>query len=179
MPIVERKPLAQALYKQVDINHPVPDTMYAAVAEVLAYVYQLKGKSIRAGRRRGSKVVGEMRQGFLAGAELLQNCGRGRYRPGGQAQFRPDAPEVKHLLPVEHGIVNRAVAAVGAEPGVPAQAAARAGFLPENEVRHAAGFEQQLDVEIQRRPDEQPRRIREKKERFRLAKRPPDAAGTR
>ena len=50
VPIVERKPLAQALYKQVDLNRPVPDTMYAAVAEVLAYVYQLKGKQIpRAG----------------------------------------------------------------------------------------------------------------------------------
>jgi flagellar biosynthetic protein FlhB len=46
VPIVERKPLAQALYKQVDLNRPIPDTMYAAVAEVLAYVYQLKGKPI-------------------------------------------------------------------------------------------------------------------------------------
>jgi flagellar biosynthetic protein FlhB len=44
IPIVERKPLAQLLYKGVKINHPVPDKSYAAVAEVLAYVYQLKGK---------------------------------------------------------------------------------------------------------------------------------------
>lgn len=44
VPVVERKPLAQLLYKEVDINHPVPDQSYAAVAEVLAYVYQLKGK---------------------------------------------------------------------------------------------------------------------------------------
>jgi flagellar biosynthetic protein FlhB len=44
VPIVEKKPLAQALFKEVDVNHPVPDKMYAAVAEVLAYVYQLKGK---------------------------------------------------------------------------------------------------------------------------------------
>lgn len=44
IPVVERKPLAQLLYKEVDINHPVPDKSYAAVAEVLAYVYQLKGK---------------------------------------------------------------------------------------------------------------------------------------
>ena len=50
VPIVERKPLAQALYRDVDINQPVPDTMYAAVAEVLAYVYHLKGKSICASR---------------------------------------------------------------------------------------------------------------------------------
>jgi flagellar biosynthetic protein FlhB len=26
------------------VNHPIPDESYAAVAEVLAYVYQLKGK---------------------------------------------------------------------------------------------------------------------------------------
>ena len=46
IPIVERKPLAQLLYKEVDLNHPVPDESYAAVAEVLAYVYQLKGKKL-------------------------------------------------------------------------------------------------------------------------------------
>ena len=35
VPIVEKKPLAQALYRDVDINHPVPAEQYAAVAEVL------------------------------------------------------------------------------------------------------------------------------------------------
>ncbi len=46
VPIVERKPLAQLLYKEVDVKHPIPDRIYGAVAEVLAYVYQLKGKPI-------------------------------------------------------------------------------------------------------------------------------------
>ncbi|HEY2881817.1 MAG TPA: flagellar biosynthesis protein FlhB [Pirellulales bacterium] len=46
VPVLERKPLAQALYKEVDINRPIPDKMYAAVAELLAYVYQLKGKPL-------------------------------------------------------------------------------------------------------------------------------------
>src|SRR5262245_37898929 len=46
IPIVERKPLAQLLYKEVDIGHPIPTDSYAAVAEVLAYVYQLKGKKL-------------------------------------------------------------------------------------------------------------------------------------
>ncbi len=50
IPIVERKPLAQLLYKEVDINHPVPNDAYGAVAEVLAYVYQLQGKKIPAPR---------------------------------------------------------------------------------------------------------------------------------
>lgn len=46
IPIVEKKPLAQTLYKEVEVNHPIPDQMYGAVAEVLAYVYRLKGKRI-------------------------------------------------------------------------------------------------------------------------------------
>jgi len=44
VPIIERKPLAQLLYKDVEIGRAVPTESYAAVAEVLAYVYQLKGK---------------------------------------------------------------------------------------------------------------------------------------
>ena len=48
IPIVEKKPLAQALYREVDLNQPIPQDKYAAVAEVLAYVYQLKGKTIPA-----------------------------------------------------------------------------------------------------------------------------------
>lgn len=46
IPVVERKPLAQLLYKEVDVGRPVPDQSYAAVAEVLAYVYKLKGKKM-------------------------------------------------------------------------------------------------------------------------------------
>ena len=46
IPIVEKKPLAQALYRDVKVDHPVPHDQYAAVAEILAYVYQLKGKKI-------------------------------------------------------------------------------------------------------------------------------------
>lgn len=37
IPIVERKPLAQLLYKEVAVNHPIPDKAYATVAEILAY----------------------------------------------------------------------------------------------------------------------------------------------
>jgi flagellar biosynthetic protein FlhB len=50
VPIVERKELARALYKNVDLNQPVPSEQYAAVAEVVRYVYQLQGKSLP-GRR--------------------------------------------------------------------------------------------------------------------------------
>jgi flagellar biosynthetic protein FlhB len=48
IPIVERMPLAQALYHQVDVQHPTPLEQYAAVSEVLRYVYQLKGKTLPA-----------------------------------------------------------------------------------------------------------------------------------
>jgi len=48
IPVVERKPLAQLLYKDVDVGRAVPADSYAAVAEVLAYVYQLKGKKVPA-----------------------------------------------------------------------------------------------------------------------------------
>lgn len=44
VPIVENKPLAQTLYKTVDIGGKIPAELYKAVAEVLAYVYSLKGK---------------------------------------------------------------------------------------------------------------------------------------
>jgi flagellar biosynthetic protein FlhB len=46
IPILERKALAQVLYKQVELNHPIPTEQYAAVAEILRYVYELKGKSL-------------------------------------------------------------------------------------------------------------------------------------
>jgi len=46
IPIIEKKPLAQALYKDVDVNRPIPGQLYSAVAEIMAYVYQLKGKTM-------------------------------------------------------------------------------------------------------------------------------------
>ncbi len=41
VPLLEAPPLARALHKHVDLDAEVPATLYAAVAEVLAYVYQL------------------------------------------------------------------------------------------------------------------------------------------
>lgn len=46
VPIVERKELARVLYANVEIGQPVPAEQYAAVAEVVRYVYQLKGKRL-------------------------------------------------------------------------------------------------------------------------------------
>jgi len=40
--LLEAPPLARALYKHVDIDQEIPEQLYSAVAEVLAYVYQLR-----------------------------------------------------------------------------------------------------------------------------------------
>src|SRR4051812_22254197 len=55
VPIVERKPLAQALYKTVDVGQEVPAEFYSAIAEILAYVYELAGKGAGALRRGGGR----------------------------------------------------------------------------------------------------------------------------
>ena len=42
IPIVENKPLAQALYKTVEVGETIPAQLFAAVAEVLAYLVRIK-----------------------------------------------------------------------------------------------------------------------------------------
>lgn len=46
IPVIENKPLARALYKTVKVGQYVPRSFYQAVAEVLAYVYRLRPKSV-------------------------------------------------------------------------------------------------------------------------------------
>ena len=43
VPVIENRPLAQALYKNCDVGQEIPAHLYRAVAEVLAYVYRLTG----------------------------------------------------------------------------------------------------------------------------------------
>lgn len=47
VPVVENKPLAQALFKSTEVDDFVPAELYRAVAEVLAYVYRLRGNTKR------------------------------------------------------------------------------------------------------------------------------------
>ncbi len=42
VPIVENKPVARALYASVEVGRPIPESLYQAVAEILAYVYRLR-----------------------------------------------------------------------------------------------------------------------------------------
>jgi flagellar biosynthesis protein FlhB len=39
--IVQNPPLARSLYQDVDVDRPIPEKLFAAVAEVLAYVYKM------------------------------------------------------------------------------------------------------------------------------------------
>lgn len=47
IPIVERKPLARALYDSTKVGAEIPFELYRAVAEVLAYVFKIKNPHIR------------------------------------------------------------------------------------------------------------------------------------
>ncbi|HLH16118.1 MAG TPA: EscU/YscU/HrcU family type III secretion system export apparatus switch protein [Bryobacteraceae bacterium] len=49
VPIVENPPLAQALYKSVEVGQEIPPHLYRAVAEILAYIFKLMN-----GRRPGA-----------------------------------------------------------------------------------------------------------------------------
>lgn len=51
VPIVENKPLARSLYKTTEVGEPIPQKLFKAVAEILAYVYNLKN-----GKQQGAAV---------------------------------------------------------------------------------------------------------------------------
>jgi flagellar biosynthetic protein FlhB len=42
IPLVENKPIAQQLFKTVEIGEHIPEALYQAVAEILAYVYRIR-----------------------------------------------------------------------------------------------------------------------------------------
>ena len=51
VPIVERPPLARALYRQVAVGQEIPPDFYNAVAEILAYIYRLMNGRLPAAAR--------------------------------------------------------------------------------------------------------------------------------
>ena len=46
VPIIERKPLARALYRDVKVGHTIPVELYEVFVEIMAYVYRLSGKKL-------------------------------------------------------------------------------------------------------------------------------------
>jgi len=55
VPIVENPPLAQALYKSVEVGQDIPVHLYRAVAEILAYIYRLVHGPVASSASRGRK----------------------------------------------------------------------------------------------------------------------------
>src|SRR4051794_8795206 len=47
VPVVERKPVAQALFKAVKVGQEIPGALYYVVAEVMAFVYRLRGMTVQ------------------------------------------------------------------------------------------------------------------------------------
>ncbi|MCL1843916.1 MAG: flagellar biosynthesis protein FlhB [Defluviitaleaceae bacterium] len=45
IPIIENPPLARAIYSDVEIDQEIPEELYVAVAEIMAYVFKLKNKA--------------------------------------------------------------------------------------------------------------------------------------
>jgi flagellar biosynthetic protein FlhB len=56
VPVLEAPPLARALYHHAELGDEIPQTLYNAVAEVLAYIYQLRRyrKSEESGKNPGA-----------------------------------------------------------------------------------------------------------------------------
>lgn len=55
IPLVENKPLAQALYKGVEIGDSIPASLYQAVAEILAMVFRAEAELRRREQERRSR----------------------------------------------------------------------------------------------------------------------------
>jgi flagellar biosynthesis protein FlhB len=67
VPIVEKPELARALFQTVDLNQPVPEALFVAVAEVLAFVYEID--------RRADKVRERQQTGLARPALARQAAG--------------------------------------------------------------------------------------------------------
>lgn len=55
IPIVENAPLARTLYKLVDEDREIPESLYKAVSEVIRYVFQLKGIKLNRNRSESAE----------------------------------------------------------------------------------------------------------------------------
>lgn len=68
VPIVERPPLARALYWGIDVGQEISAEHYEAVAEILAYVYRIDGRMPKRPERTPSPAPSTTRDPQLAGA---------------------------------------------------------------------------------------------------------------
>ena len=56
IPIVENPPLAQALYRATEVGQAIPAKLYAAVAEILAFLYRTQARLRAAANRRAARL---------------------------------------------------------------------------------------------------------------------------
>ena len=57
IPLIENRPLAQALYKTVEVGDPIPSALYHAVAEILVLIYKAQAEvRNREAQRRASLI---------------------------------------------------------------------------------------------------------------------------
>lgn len=52
VPVLENPPLAQALYKTVEVGQHIPPKLYVAVAEILAFVYRIQNQARQSGAKK-------------------------------------------------------------------------------------------------------------------------------
>jgi flagellar biosynthetic protein FlhB len=45
IPVVQNIPLARAIYKTIEVGQEISPDLYLAMAEILAYVYKIRGKA--------------------------------------------------------------------------------------------------------------------------------------
>jgi len=59
VPIVQKPELARTIYRTVEVGHPVPENLFRAVAEVLAYVYRIdrRAEKIRERNRQWNEAA--------------------------------------------------------------------------------------------------------------------------
>ena len=55
IPVVENKPLAQTLYRTVEVGQAIPAQLYAVVAEILALVFRAQAQA-RGGKPAGGPI---------------------------------------------------------------------------------------------------------------------------
>ncbi|MGF6769767.1 flagellar biosynthetic protein FlhB [Paraburkholderia sp. GAS199] len=78
VPLLEAPPLARALYHNVDLNREIPGPLYGAVAEVLAWVYQLRRFKTEGGEKPATPtdfdVPAELDKGGVSDEEADQEA---------------------------------------------------------------------------------------------------------
>ena len=57
IPVMENRPLAQALYKSVEVGDPIPSALYHAVAEILVMIYKAQSEVRNRQAHRGGPVA--------------------------------------------------------------------------------------------------------------------------